>query len=153
MVLFAFPRWLMKLRVFSYAYWTHRYPLLWNTCSTFPHFLIGFSVILLIDCKSFIYSVYEVLGQIYIYCKYLLPLRGLSFHSLKISLDKQKFYILMSNYQRFSLWLVYLVPCLRNIYLLQGHYYILLCFRSLLFYLSLFIYNIFGIGFCVRCEG
>lgn len=143
----------MKLRVFSYAYWTHRYPLLWNTCSTFPHFFIGFSVILLIDCKSFIYSVYEVLGQIYIYCKYLLPLRGLSFHSLKISLDKQKFYILMSNYQRFPLWLVYLVPCLRNIYLLQGHYYILLCFRSLLFYLSLFIYNIFGIGFCVRCEG
>lgn len=42
---FAFPRWLMKLNIFSYIYLPFPYyPLLWNSFSSvLPHFPFGFS--------------------------------------------------------------------------------------------------------------
>lgn len=128
---------LFKNEYFPFVY------LSWRDCSDLFYLFLNWVAWFLLSFENSFYNLGAGFFFFvrYITCQSFLPVYGLPFHSLKSA-----FQIVILNFAevKFSLWIMFLMLCLRNFCLTQGHNGFLQCFflEVLYFSVSNFIFMI-----------
>ena len=100
---FTFILWLMVLSTFTCSYWLSPYLLWWSVFQIFRPFFIGLCFLIIEFWEFFLYPGHMSFISCTI-CNYFLPICGLSFILLMVSLYKNNFttVLCLHNINRFS---------------------------------------------------